>query len=163
MEQGVNCCWYFRRLQRRCCFGWKQDQVWFLFLFLWCSSSFRYFFLEIGFSLERGNCLVHWFHRQLWLLRKLLLLILLRWGQFLIKGLWNFGLRVYILSGDIAQVRSVLSCNPLIWATCEIKRLKSWYFQIFAVWFLQDFLRGGLLGLSCHIRLLVLCSLVLRD
>ena len=159
----ISYCWYFRRLQLRCYFGWKQDQVWFLFLFLWYSSSFRYFFLGIGFSLERGNYLVHWFHRRLWLLWKLLLLILLRWGQFLIKGLWNFGLRAYILSGDIAQVRSVLSYNLLIWATWKIKRLKSWHFQIFAVWFLQDFLRGGLLGLSCHIRLLALCNLELRD
>lgn len=159
----INYCWYFRRLQLRCYFGWKQDQVWFLFLFLWCSSSFRYFFLGLGFSLERGNCLVHWFHRRLWLLRKLLLLILLWWDQFLIKGLWNFALRVCILSGDIAQVRSVLSCNLLIWATWEIKRVKSWYVQIFAVWFLQDFLRGELLGLSYHIRLLVLCSLELQD
>jgi len=159
----INCCWYFHRPPLRCCFGWKQDQVWFLFLFLWYSSSFRYFFLGLGFSLERGSCLVHWFHRRLLPLRKLLFLILLRWGQFLIKGLWNFGLRVYILSGDIAQVRSVLSYNLLIWATCEIKRVKSWYVQIFAVWFLQDFLRGGFLGLSCHIRLLVLCSLELRD
>ena len=159
----ISYCWYFHRLPLRYCFGWKQDQVWFLFLFLWCSSSFRYFFLGIGFSLERGNCLVHWFHRRLLPLRKLLLLILLRWGRFLIKGLWNFGLRVYILSGDIAQVRSVLSCNLLIWATWKIKWVKSWYVQIFAVWFLQDFLRGGFLGLSCHIRLLVLCSLALRD
>ena len=159
----INCCWYFHRPPLRCCCGWEQDQVWFLFLFLWYSSSFRYFFLGIGFSLERGNCLVHWFHRQLWLLRKWLLLILWKWGQFLIKGLWNFCPRVYILSVDIAQARSVLSYNLLIWATCEIKRVKSWYVQIFVVWFLQDFLRGGLLGLSCHIRLLVLCSLELRD
>ena len=159
----ISYCWYFHRLPLRCYFGWKQGQVWFLFLFLWYSSSFQYFFLGIGFSLERGNCLVHWFHRQLWLLRKLLLLILLRWGQFLIMGLWNFCPRVYILFGDIAQERSVLSCNLLIWATWEIRSLKNWYFQIFAVWFLPDFLRGGLLELSCHIRLLVLCSLVLRD
>ena len=159
----ISYCWYFRRLQLRCYFGWKQDQVWFLFLFLGCSSSFRYFFLGIGFSLERGNCLVHWFHRRLLPLRKLLLLILWRWDQFLIKGLWNFCPRVYILSGDIAQVRSVLSYNLLIWATWKIKRVKSWYVQIFAVWFLQDFLRGGLLGLSCHIRLLALCNLELRD
>ena len=159
----ISYCWYFHRLPLRCCFGWKQGQVWFLFLFLWCSSSFRYSFLGIGFSLERGNCLVHWFHLRLLPLRKLLLLILWKWGQFLIKGLWNFYLRVYILSVDIAQARSVLSCNLLIWATWEIKRVKNWYFQIFAVWFLQDFLRGGLLGLSCHIRLLVLCSLALRD
>ena len=159
----ISYCWYFHRLPLRCCFGWKQGQVWFLFLFLWCSSSFRYFFLGLGFSLGRGSCLVHWFHRQLWLLRKWLFLILWRWDQSLIKGLWNFSPREYILFDDIAQVRSVLSCNLLIWATWEIKRVKNWYFQIFAVWFLQDFLRGGLLGLSCHIRLLVLCSLALRD
>ena len=159
----ISYCWYFHRPPLRCYFGWKQDQVWFLFLFLWYSSSFRYFFLGIGFSLERGNCLVHWFHRRLWLLRKLLFLILWKWDQFLIKGLWNFCPRVYILSVDIAQARSVLTYNLLIWATWEIRSLKNWYFQIFAVWFLQDFLRGGLLGLSCHIRLLVLCSLVLRD